>query len=315
MPIVKDCIYNFIDISQCCIKFVDTPEFQRLRYIKQLGFVHLVYPSAVHSRLEHSLGVMHLAGKMIDILRENGADITDREKELVQIAGLFHDTGHVASSHLLDYILQENGLETHHELRSIEMLKCANIRLDYPLTGQECADVANMIQGITKTQKKPFLYEIIHNTSCGLDVDRFDYLQRDAYHTGIPGFQNQYLINCARIKNNRLSFLSKSKEEIELLYQTRRRMFRLVYRHKTVMRVERVIRNIIIKMELVEKWKTINWKDFDDCELLYNLKLYPEFKDIMTRTWDKSPVDDSFKHCTTLTIEEIKTQLENVVFI
>ncbi len=87
-----------------CQAFMDCAEFQRLRRVKQLGMVHFTYPSAVYTRFEHSIGVMYIAGNMVDQLRKY-VDISQRTKDLIQLAGLSHDLGHFAYSHLFDKAL------------------------------------------------------------------------------------------------------------------------------------------------------------------------------------------------------------------
>ena len=170
MPlIIKDCIYRFIQVSALCKKFIDTPEFQRLRNIKQLGLAQFVYPSATHTRLEHSLSVMHLA-VVVDELRQHDQEITGREKDIVQLAGLLHDVGHIAFSHLFDYMLEENNIHFLHEERSVVILKIINERLQL-LSEKEVEMISNMIHGIIpkedeKKSEKSFLYEIISNKAC-----------------------------------------------------------------------------------------------------------------------------------------------------
>ena len=315
--IIKDCIYRFIEVPEICRKFIDTLEFQRLRHIKQLGFVYLVYPSGNHSRFEHSLGVMHLAGKVVDVLRKNGVYITERQKVMVQVAGLLHDVGHVAFSHLLDYILKEGGIKDHHEDRSIQLLRRLNDKTMI-FEEDEIISIGNMIKGEPpKGSLKPFLYEIVCNQKCGLDVDRFDYLQRDAYYTGIPGFQPDYLIECIRVNDNgHLSFLTKASSDIRLLFETRTRMFTLVYRHKTVMKIEKIVRDMIRDLGLVEQWDTVNWLDLDDSNLLQSLKMLPEYKSLYIRSWnDEVSNDEKYKHCTTITKEEIEKQIALVPMV
>ena len=328
--IIKDCIYGFIKIPTLCCSFMDTYMFQRLRTIKQLGLVYMVYPGAVHTRLEHSLGVMYLAGEVVDILRENGCDITDREKDLVQLAGLYHDVGHMAFSHLLDHILVNTYKSYGHEQRSIIALKTVNSKLNL-LTKEEEAMVSAMIIGELKDEK-PYLYEIIHNSRCGLDVDRFDYLQRDAYHTGIPGFQSDYLINCIRVnKQGNICFKQKARNEVESLYEARKRMFSNVYRHKTVLAIEELIIKIMDDLGIIDKvFKTIsdticeinnpdstiiNWWVLDDVELLHLLRQSEQFSQIYNRSWSRRIVfTTNFENCSDISKDEIKDTMSKVLF-
>ena len=103
--------------------------------------------------------------------------------------------------------------------------------------------------GKSKNRIKKFLFQIVHNEVCGIDMDRLDYLQRDSYHTNLPGFQPDYLINCARVKDNKLCFLEKAKEEIYLMFQSRRRFLISVCRHETVIMIEREILKILKELK------------------------------------------------------------------
>ena len=117
-------LYGFINITPRMGFIIDTPEFKRLHNLRQLGATYLVYPSANHTRFEHSLGVSHLAKRLLLSLREKNTNrnITDELIELVQIAGLIHDIGHGPFSHLYDdYIIGTNDME--HEERGIEIFK------------------------------------------------------------------------------------------------------------------------------------------------------------------------------------------------
>ena len=312
--IIKDCIYGFIKIPELCLNFINVTEFQRLRNIKQLGAVYFIYPSAVHTRFEHSIGVMHLCGKLIDVLIYNNVKVSNRDKELVQLAGLYHDIGHIAFSHMIDVMLENNGYDNH-EVRSCKLLEIVNNRLGL-LSKDEVKKVQDIILGDFSNKSNKFLYQVVHNNVCGIDMDRLDYLQRDSYHTGLPGFQPDYLINCVRVKDDTLSFLEKGREEIYLMFQTRRRFLVSVCRHKSVLMVEREIKSVISKLNIIKEWDKIDWVNFDDIELLYKLKRFPDiYKKICERNWDKTEIKNRFKNCTIINNYDIEKEIEKVNFV
>ena len=251
--ILKDCIYGYIKISDFIKKFIDVPQFQRLRYVKQLGVCHHVYPSAVHSRLEHCLGTMHLSGVVVDHINslEVTKKISSREKQLIQLAGLYHDIGHYAYSHFFDS-LAESKLEDgqtltcspHHESRSVSILQEVNDKLQ-ELTQDELEFAKVCILG---NANGDFRYQIVNNKQCGIDVDKMDYLYRDAYHTNFPNFQSEYIINCIRIKDDTISFLPKAKGDLKQLFHTRKRMHQKVYQHGAAKKIEKIYWCMIKKL-------------------------------------------------------------------
>jgi HD superfamily phosphohydrolase len=292
---------------------MDTPEFERLRRIKQLGLAHYIYPSATHTRFEHCLGVMHLAG---ELLKEISDSVTPRERELVQLAGLLHDVGHVAFSHLFDYILEEKNLNPglhHHEDRSVFILKQINQRKNL-LTPREVEMISKMIHGDTTGEEKPFLFEIVCNDAFGLDVDRLDYLQRDLYHTGSPCFQADYVLTCIRVKHGHLSVLQKARPEIEMMYESRKRLLMLICRHKTVMKIEYLIRKAVHELKLTGEWFEQNWLRLDD--FLVTCKMYETCPDIMhkvdTRDWTGVEPEDGSTNMKYITRDSIEGQLDKV---
>ena len=310
---IKDCIYRFIEVSDLCKQFIDTPEFQRLRNIKQLGLAFYVYPSAVHTRFEHSLGVMHLAGRVGDLL-----SVSPREKDLLQLAGLYHDIGHVATSHLLDYILEENNNPFTHEERSIFILNKVNQRLGL-LSQRDVQIITKMIRGDTTDEKKPYLFEIVSNKAFGIDVDRLDYLQRDSYHTGMPMFQPDYLLKCLRIRDGRLAVLEKGRAEVEMMYENRKRLLTLVCRHKAVISTEVLMRKAIHELKLEKMFEDEGWLDLDDMSLdVMMRKDCPKLlKTIQTRSWERIPQEDTdkYKHLSCISDEDIKRKIDQVNFI
>jgi HD superfamily phosphohydrolase len=227
---------------------MDVPEFQRLRRIGQLGTVHYIYPGANHTRFEHSLGVMHLAGKLVDQL-STIVDIPNRTKQLVQLAGMYHDIGHFAFSHLFDTALKmladrsdiADIFKLHdHEERSIFFISDVNKRLQL-LTPDEEKFVIDLITGHVADPSKTYLYQIVCNKECGIDVDKMDYLHRDAHHTGFPGFQSDYIILNARIDtDSHIAFRRKTYNDIGDLFNTRFKMHVNVYQHHTSREINKI---------------------------------------------------------------------------
>ena len=121
---IFDPLYGFISITSLMRQIIDTPEFQRLRDLKQLGACYYVYPSATHSRFAHSLGVSHLAGLAAQSLKAAQPELKldERDIELFRIAGLIHDIGHGPFSHLYDEHIR-NANEIEHEVRGCQLFR------------------------------------------------------------------------------------------------------------------------------------------------------------------------------------------------
>ncbi len=169
MKIIKDPVHGYVELEDFALAILDSPALQRLRYIRQLGFSYLVYPGANHTRFEHSLGTMYLA----DIAcRKFG--LSDAERMLVDAAALLHDIGHGPFSHASEPLLEEYLQRTHD---AIDIFVQGNTGEILQQHGLDPGDLCSLVNG-----HHP-LSGLIHGD---LDVDRMDYLLRDAYYTGAP---------------------------------------------------------------------------------------------------------------------------------
>ncbi|MEZ5007711.1 MAG: HD domain-containing protein [Chitinophagales bacterium] len=169
--IINDPVYGFIQIpSGIIFDIIQHPIFQRLRRIRQLGFTNLVYPGAEHTRFQHAIGAFHLMTSAIEVLKQKGVKINDKETEAAQLAILLHDIGHGPYSHSLEGSL----LPFHHETITEAILNLINKTFKGKL------DLA--IKIFRGEYKKHFLHELV---SSQLDVDRLDYLNRDRFFTGV----------------------------------------------------------------------------------------------------------------------------------
>ena len=170
MKSIKDPVHGYIQVDSTLLPLLDTPQVQRLRYIRQLGFSYLVYPGAHHTRFEHSLGTMHLANALGTRL-----SLSPYDHAHVSAAGLLHDIGHGPFSHAIEGLSREFLGRKHTDI--YEQLSTGNLGEVLSDTGLDPDLVNRLING-----DHP-LSGIIHGD---LDVDRMDYLLRDAHYTGVP---------------------------------------------------------------------------------------------------------------------------------
>ena len=170
MITVKDTVHDHIELDGVAAALVDAPAVQRLRRIKQLGTVQLVYPSANHTRFEHSLGVYHLASRALDHLGIEG-----RRADRIEAAALLHDVGHGPFSHNLEPLTHRRTGKYHDDVG--ELLATGAVGDILRDHGLDPGRVADLVAG--EGTYGPLV-------SGELDVDRMDYLVRDAYHTGVP---------------------------------------------------------------------------------------------------------------------------------
>lgn len=169
MKIIKDPVHGYVEVEDYLLALLDSPPMQRLRYIRQLGFSYLVYPGANHTRFEHSLGTMFLADVAA---RRFGLSREDRT--LVVAAGLLHDIGHGPFSHASELLREEFLHMTHDDIGQIVSQGTGRLLREYDI---DQGELCQIVKGNHR------LSGIIHGD---LDVDRMDYLLRDAYYTGAP---------------------------------------------------------------------------------------------------------------------------------
>ena len=173
------------------IDCIDTPEFQRLHGIKQLGTAYKVYPSAVHTRFEHSLGTLSMAQALVEMVNRNplnkdeGAHvITEDQRRLIRLAALLHDIPHVPFGHTLE---DESRLLDKHDTRSrFEVFLAPGTRIGEILGEETTALVIDILSAKTDEEIKqlpfPFAADMVGNTIC---ADLLDYIRRDMYYTGL----------------------------------------------------------------------------------------------------------------------------------
>ncbi|XP_059643072.1 uncharacterized protein LOC132284945 isoform X2 [Cornus florida] len=267
---VHDNVHGNIYLDPLFLKFIDTEEFQRLRDLKQLGLAHMVYPGAVHSRFEHSLGVYWLAGEAVHKIKSHQGyelDIDRFDVQTVKLAGLLHDVGHGPFSHLfergfLPRVL--NGSKWSHEQMSVKMIDHIVDNHHIEIDSETIKRVKEMILASSEftlpksTREKQFLYDIVANGRNEIDVDKFDYIVRDCRACGLGcNFQFQRLMETMRVLGDEICYRAKDCQypleithhnlTIHKLFATRADLYRTVYTHAKVKAIELMVVDALLK--------------------------------------------------------------------
>jgi HD superfamily phosphohydrolase len=311
--IVRDPIHGDIKITGILVDLLQTPEVQRLHNIKQLGFAHLVFPGAHHTRFEHSLGSSMIASQIADILALN-----ENEKKLITCAAQLHDIGHGPFSHTLESILLERFGVNHVDLTEklilgnydildakeqqfISAPKVHEILDKYQVDEK---DIVNIIRG--KLSKKSYLSQLLNST---IDVDQLDYLMRDAYYTGVAYgmIDIQRLLRTIMIHKGNLTLMRKGVNVVENILMARALMYSSVYFHKTVRIPELMLSKALEEIPDAEPFEFFR---MTDAEIMTSLKTMGQFQqEIITRLKYR----DLFKQAYAVSLQDLDKQGINVV--
>jgi HD superfamily phosphohydrolase len=232
--IINDPVYGFITIpSELVFDLIQHPYVQRLRYIKQLGMTHLVYPGALHTRFHHAIGAMHLMSLAVETIKSKGQAISREEEEAVTIAILLHDIGHGPFSHALEHTIVE-GISHEH----ISKLLMDNLNREFHGKLEMALEIFN------DRYPKKFLHQLV---SGQLDIDRMDYLNRDSFFTGVSEGVISFdrIIKMLDVVDDQLVVEEKGIYSIEKFLIARRLMYWQVYLHKTVIAAEQMLVKIL----------------------------------------------------------------------
>src|SRR2546428_4703468 len=285
---ITDTVHGTIRLDPLTVDLLETLELQRLNSIRQLGLTYLVFPGANHSRVEHCLGVGHVAGEMPRAL-----GLPDDERKLVQAAGLLHDVGHVPFSHTLEHFLSRDPPVDHMHLtqriitghddnvspedrRAFPDVKRIHEVLETHRVNP--AAVADLIRGPSergagllvpgsRKESKRYLAQIIHSP---MDADQIDYLMRDAHYTGASHGTIDFsrLLQTLRTHRGELALDRKGLPALEGMLVARGLMYSSVYFHKTVRIADEMLARAversdapIAEIQTMVDHELLNWLD------------------------------------------------------
>src|SRR6266478_2000622 len=252
--IYRDPVHNIIRLrtdtneGELMMRLIDTPEFQRLRRIKQLGLGLYTYQGAEHSRFTHSLGAFHLMSRVLNRLSEKH-QIDKQDHAAARAAALLHDVGHGSFSHVMEKVLG-----FHHEKWTVEVVLSEETEVGQRLRSHS-ADLPAKVAAIIEGRFQPAA--LAQLVSSQLDVDRMDYLLRDSLMTGAKYgiYDLEWIINALAIdeEHDRIYVAARGLYAVEEYLQARYYMFRQVYFHRALRSAEAVLRSIFRRvLQLLE---------------------------------------------------------------
>ena len=231
MKVIRDPLWNNIRVEPLALRLIDTAAFQRLRYVRQLGLAFLVYPGASHSRFEHALGTYHLARRALALLEERGdlRRVGDTACAEIRLAALLHDIGHYPFSHALEEIGA-----LHHEEVARPLIAGGEVGdlLRSELGGDGPERIVELIRGRSANPLQGLI-------SGSLDLDKIEYLRRDALMCGVPygDIDADRLLNSLVLiapEPRRIGIQEKGLSALESLLFAKYQMYRNVYWHHAV---------------------------------------------------------------------------------
>jgi len=250
MKFIRDSVHGNLQLDEFEVRLADTPEIQRLRRIKQLGFTYLVYPGANHTRFEHSIGTMYLVSRLARNLK-----LDEDTHSLVRSCAILHDAGHGPFSHV-----SEGGIDSSHEELTSKLIKESQLR-DILSEKFSVKEVLKVISG-----EGP-LGQML---SGELDVDRMDYLLRDSYYTGVAYgvIDVERLIYNMKLKDGLLLLHGKGVQAAESMLLARYFMYPSVYQHHTTRIVNSMFRRCLGKLLEKGTIKTQEIYRYDDIDII-----------------------------------------------
>ena len=256
MTEIRDPVHGYVQLEGLALEIADTPQMQRLRWIKQLGLASLVYPGANHTRFEHSLGAYHLA----DLLAKQ-LGLNEEETMLIGAAALLHDVGHGPLSHATEWALIPYLRKEHESI--LDILKKGELREVLEGYGLKAADIQAAINGVG-------LGQIV---SGEIDVDRMDYLIRDAHYTGVAYgvIDRLRLLQKMTLHNGELVVEAGGVQAATSLLISRLLMHPSVYYHH-VCRISECMISAAIRRMIEDGASAAEVKAMDDMELFSSLR-------------------------------------------
>jgi HD superfamily phosphohydrolase len=287
---IFDPVHHFIELSTAEAELVDVPVMQRLRRLRQLGLAYLAFPSAEHSRFSHALGALAIGTRAYDELARHAPDLFANaadaayQRRLVRASLLLHDIGHGPFSHSCEAVL---GIR--HEARTAELLALPELADRVAALDVDLSDVLALIVG-DRESRYPTLRELVSGPN--LDADRMDYLQRDAYFTGVATgrYDAEQLIASLRAIERDGAFAigidPRGIVALESFVMARYMMFASVYFHHTTRMFEHVLHEVLREL----------WPDPQALDSIDEFLRWDDFRVMDSLDYEKSSAANALRN-------------------
>ena len=269
--IIRDPLWNNVRVDGLAMELIDTPAFQRLRYVRQLGWVYLVYPGATHTRFEHAVGTYHLARRALALLEERGdaGRLPPEECHLVRVAALLHDIGHYPYSHALEEI----GALHHEEVARPLVTEGEVAEI---LSRELGPDAPNHVMRLVRGESDRPLQGLV---SGSFDLDKLDYLRRDAFMCGVSYgeidvdrlLQSLLLLEDPASGRAGVGLSEKGLSALESLLFAKYQMYRNVYWHHAVRGATAMYKRLVADAINAGSLEARDLADFTDEGLLHRV--------------------------------------------
>ncbi len=298
---IRDPVHGYVKITEVERDVIDSPFVQRLRRVHQLAGSYLVYPGAVHTRFEHVIGTMYVAGQIADTIARNSGMDSDSVQEL-RLAALLHDVGHGPFSHMFEEVLAVKSKVTHEEISQRIVLETSvrDILNRHGFSAKRISELA--VGGLRRGP--PFMNEIIAG---GLSADIMDYLLRDSYFTGVEygKVDVHRVVDSLDAAGGHLVIDEAAISAFGAMLLARYEMFKNIYFHRTVRAAELML---VHSMELADD--ALRLTDLSDLESY--LELTDEI--VLQRLATLNPSSPGLKEARRLALDFRNRRLVKCVF-
>lgn len=283
---VADPLYGTIGLTQLEVEVIGTPVFQRLTNVNQLGIVHLVFPGAQYTRFAHSIGVCHVAGKILDSIAASGYDLSDDEWQRYRLAALLHDVGHYPFSHTFEHALQERNVNTH-EHETVGRLVVEEDHALSDVIGSKFSNPSSIPAIFDHSSLQNIDTRLKDIVTSGLDADRLDYLRRTAHATGVPygSVDGDYLISQFEADDDGTVMLShRARLTADHFLLSRWFEYQQVIYHHTVQAADTILEDVLAALienddrfrctaqDVLDKITSGSWASFDDAMAIEGIR-------------------------------------------